>query len=160
MTTLFRIAMMASAALGLGLSPMQRAEAHGVESSLRYLDGQLQLTSSFSTGEPVEGAVVRLMQADGTPGEELGRIDAEGQLTMTLPALADGLVDLQVDGGPGHRDYLTLPLNQGQVNLDEVVVNPRTRNDLNWAMAPALLGMVGLMVKVRGLQQQRRSSHG
>ena len=98
MTSLFRIAVMASAALGLGLSPMQRAEAHGVESSLRYLDGQLQLTSSFSTGEPVEGAVVRLMQADGTPGEELGRIDAEGQLTMTLPALADGLVDLHSFG--------------------------------------------------------------
>ena len=79
---------------------------------------------------------------------------------MTLPALADGLVDLQVDGGLGHRDYLTLPLNQGQVNLDEVVVSPRKRNVLNWAMAPALVGMVGLMVKVRGLRRQRRSSHG
>ena len=113
-----RFALMATTALGLALTQPLQAEAHGVESSLRYLDGQLELTSSFSTGEPVEGAVVRILKADGTPGEELGRIDAGGRLQMTLPELADGLVDLQVDGGPGHRDYLTLPLQQGRVNLD------------------------------------------
>ena len=116
-----RFALMATTALGLALTQPLQAEAHGVESSLRYLDGQLELTSSFSTGEPVEGAVVRILKADGTPGEELGRIDAGGRLQMTLPDLGDGLVDLQVDGGPGHRDYLTLPLQQGQVNLDEVM---------------------------------------
>ena len=126
MSVRFRFALMLTAALGMALTHSSQAEAHGVESSLRYLDGQLELTSSFSTGEPVEGAVVRLLQADGTAGEELGRIDAEGRLKMTLPALSDGLVDLQVDGGPGHRDYLTLPLQQGRVNLDEVVINPGT----------------------------------
>ena len=125
-----------------------------MESSLRYLDGQLELTSSFSTGEPVKGAVVRLLQADGTPGEELGRIDAKGRLQMTLPELGDGLVDLQVDGGPGHRDYLTLPLQQGRVNLEEVVMDPGSRNTLNWAMAPALVGVVGLMARVRSLRQR------
>ena len=150
-----RFALMATTALGLALTQPMQAEAHGVESSLRYLDGQLELTSSFSTGEPVEGAVVRLLQADGTPGEELGRIDSDGRLQMTLPELSDGLVDLQVDGGPGHRDYLTLPLQQGRVNLDEVVMSPGGRNVLDWAMAPALVGMVGLMVRVRCLRQQR-----
>ena len=145
-----RFALMASTALGLALMQPMQAEAHGVESSLRYLDGQLELSSSFSTGEPVEGAVVRLLKADGTPGEELGRMDAEGRLQMTLPELGDGLVDLQVDGGPGHRDYLTLPLQQGRVNLEEVVMNPGSRNFLDWVFAPALVGLLGLMVKVRG----------
>ena len=42
-----------------------------MESTLRYLDGQLELNSSFSTGEPVEGAVVRLLEADGSAGAEL-----------------------------------------------------------------------------------------
>lgn len=149
-----RIALMATALLGLALTQPLKTEAHGVESSLRYLEGQLELTSSFSTGEPVEGAVVRLLQADGTPGKELGRIDAEGKLEVTLPELADGLVDLQVDGGPGHRDYLTLPLQQGQVNLDEVVTGPGGRDNLNWAMAPALVGIVGLMVRVRGIRSR------
>ena len=149
-----RIALMATALLGLALTQPLKTEAHGVESSLRYLEGQLELTSSFSTGEPVEGAVVRLLQADGTPGKELGRIDADGKLEVTLPELADGLVDLQVDGGPGHRDYLTLPLQQGQVNLDEVVMGPGGRDNLNWAMAPALVGIVGLMVRVRGIRSR------
>ena len=155
MAVRFRFALMLTAALGMALTHSSQAEAHGVESSLRYLDGQLELTSSFSTGEPVEGAVVRLLQADGTAGEELGRIDAEGRLKMTLPELSDGLVDLQVDGGPGHRDYLTLPLQQGRVNLDEVVINPGAGITPNWTLAPALVGMVGLMVRVRSLRQQR-----
>ena len=155
MAVRFRFALMLTAALGMALTHSSQAEAHGVESSLRYLDGQLELTSSFSTGEPVEGAVVRLLQADGTAGEELGRIDAEGRLKMTLPALSDGLVDLQVDGGPGHRDYLTLPLQQGRVNLDEVVINPGAGITPKWTLAPALVGMVGLMVRVRSLRQQR-----
>ncbi len=155
MTFPSRLALMASAALGLAVLQPDQAGAHGVESSLRYLDGQLELTSSFSTGEPVQGAVVRLLQADGTPGKELGRIDEEGRLQVTLPELSDGLVDLQVDGGPGHRDYLTLPLQKGRVNLDEVVINPGSGEGLNWALAPALVGMVGVMVRVRSRRQQR-----
>ncbi len=133
-----------------GVLHQPSADAHGVESSLRYLDGQLELTSSFSTGEPVEGAVVRLLQADGSAGEELGTIDADGRLQLQLSALEDGLVDLQVDGGPGHRDYLTLPLQQGVVNLDEVVETPKPLPWIAWLSAPALLGLVRTMAKVRG----------
>ena len=67
---------------------------------------------------------------------------------MNLPDLSDGQVDLQVDGGPGHRDYLTLPLEQGRVNLDDVVRAPLPF-DAPWAVAPAMVGTVGLMVRVR-----------
>lgn len=155
MAVRFSVALIAIATLGLSVSHSQRAEAHGVESSLRYLNGQLELTSNFSTGEPVEGAIVRLLQDDGSPGEELGRIDNEGRLQMTLPALNDGLVDLQVDGGPGHRDYLTLPLQKGRVKVNDVVQSPDAREFFDWAMAPALFGMVGAIVRVRSLRQQR-----
>ena len=139
-------------AIGLGFMAGQQAQAHGIESSLRYLNGQLELSTSFSTGEPVEGATVRLLNADGTPGDELGEIGANGQLVLTLPNLVEGVLDLQVDGGPGHRDYLELPIRQGSVLLDEVV---QTQNQFTalpafaWLGAPALLGLVGLMVKVR-----------
>ena len=139
-------------ALGLGFMAGQQAQAHGIESSLRYLDGQLELSTSFSTGEPVEGATVRLLNADGTPGDELGEIGANGQLVLTLPNLIEGVLDLQVDGGPGHRDYLELPIRQGSVLLDEVVQMPNQRPSLPhlaWLGAPALLGLVSLMVKVR-----------
>ncbi len=113
------------------------ARAHQIESALRYLDGDLQLSSSFSNGEPTQGAVVRLLNADGTPGQELGRTDAEGRLSLDLSTVVNGTVDLQVDGGPGHRDYLELPVQDGEVNLNEVVVFPFS------------LVLVGLLVSVR-----------
>ena len=113
------------------------AKAHQMESALHYLDGDLQLSSSFSNGEPTQGAVVRLLNADGSPGQELGRTDAGGRLSLDLSSLDNGTVDLQVDGGPGHRDYLELPVHDGEVNLNEVVVFPFS------------LVMVGLLVSVR-----------
>ena len=113
------------------------AKAHQIESSLHYLDGDLQLSSSFSNGEPTQGAIVRLLNADGTPGQELGRTDAEGRLSLDLSRVGNGTVDLQVDGGPGHRDYLELPVQDGEVNLNEVV------------MFPFSIVMVGLLVSVR-----------
>ena len=115
------------------------AKAHQIESALQYLDGNLQLSSSFSNGEPTQGAVVRLLNADGTPGQELGRTDAQGRLSLDLSSVGNGTVDLQVDGGPGHRDYLELPVRYGEVNLNEVV------------MFPFSLVMVGLLVSVRRL---------
>ena len=113
------------------------AKAHQIESALQYLDGDLQLSSNFSNGEPTQGAVVRLLNADGTPGKELGRTDADGRLNLDLSKVDNGTVDLQVDGGPGHRDYLELPVHDGEVNLNEVVVFPFS------------LVMVGLLVSVR-----------
>ncbi|MAI96200.1 MAG: hypothetical protein CMN95_05730 [Synechococcus sp. MED650] len=121
----------------LGSSLSLPASAHQIESALQYLDGHLELSSSFSNGEPTEGAVVRLLEADGTPGKELGRTDAEGRLTLDLSGLQNGVVDLQVDGGPGHRDYLELPVQDGAVNLNEVVA------------VPLSLFLVGLLVSVR-----------
>ncbi len=152
MTVFSRSLLVACAALGLGLTSSHPAQAHGIESSIRYLDGQLELISSFSTGEPVEGAAVRLLNQDGSPGDELGRIGANGQLTLTLPPIVEGVLDLQVDGGPGHRDYLELPISQGSVVLEEVVKTRhlrRTVPGLAWLGAPAVLGLVSLMVKVR-----------
>ena len=116
---------------------MAPAKAHQIESALQYLDGDLQLSSSFSNGEPTQGAVVRLLNADGTPGQELGRTDADGRLSLDLSSVGNGTVDLQVDGGPGHRDYLELPVQDGEVDLNEVV------------MFPFSLVMVGLLVSVR-----------
>ena len=113
------------------------AKAHQIESALHYLDGDLKLSSSFSNGEPTQGAVVRLLNADGTPGQELGRTDADGRLSLDLSTVGNGTVDLQVDGGPGHRDYLELPVHDGTVNVNEVV------------MLPFSLVLVGLLVSVR-----------
>ena len=118
---------------GLGAIPVQ---AHQIESALHYLNGELELSSSFSNGEPTQGAVVRLLNADGSAGQELGRTDRAGRLTLHLDTVPDGVVDLQIDGGPGHRDYLEMPVQAGQVKLDEVV------------SLPLSLVLVGLLVSV------------
>ena len=118
---------------GLGEIP---AQAHQIESALHYLNGELELSSSFSNGEPTKGAVVRLLNADGSAGQELGRTDQAGRLTLHLDSVRDGVVDLQIDGGPGHRDYLEMPVQAGQVKLDEVV------------SLPVSLVLLGLLVSV------------
>lgn len=128
----------------------QPARAHSIQSTLNYLDGSLELNSSFSTGTPAEGAMVRILKADGTPGQELGRMDAEGKLTLTLPPMHEGMIDLQVDGGPGHRDYLALPIRAGQVQLDEVVQeHHRPLGIMHFALtgAPLMLGCSGLFLR-------------
>ena len=118
---------------GLGGIPVQ---AHQIESALNYLNGELELSSSYSNGQPTQGAVVRLLNADGSAGQELGRTDQSGRLTLDLDTVEDGIVDLQIDGGPGHRDYLEMPVQAGQVKLDEVV------------SLPLSLVLVGLLVSV------------
>ena len=121
------------------LSPvtLMPVQAHQIESALSYLDGTLELSSSFSNGEPTKGAVVRLLNADGSAGTELGRTDASGKLKLDLSGVDDGVVDLQVDGGPGHRDYLEMRVNVGEVNPEAVV------------SLPVSLVLIGLLVSVR-----------
>ena len=121
------------------LSPvtLMPVQAHQIESALSYLDGTLELSSNFSNGEPTKGAVVRLLNADGSAGTELGRTDASGKLKLDLSGVDDGVVDLQVDGGPGHRDYLEMRVNDGEVNPEAVV------------SLPVGLVLIGLLVSVR-----------
>jgi nickel transport protein len=89
------------------------SRAHGIQSNLEILDNlsasRLRLDASFSTGEPVTAATVRLVAPDGSGAIDLGRTDNTGQLTFAVPKQARAGWELQVDGGPGHRDYLELP---------------------------------------------------
>ena len=138
-------------ALAILLSPAA-AQAHGIESSLTRLqslsDG-LMLQSQFSNGEPTSDAVVRLVAPDGQ-AVELGRTNAEGQLSFALPKQANGDWELQVDGGPGHRDYLEMPVQQGQAQLDRISQRPPQHNPLAW------LSALGATAMLLGLQRIRR----
>ena len=120
MAFLWRSLMVGTASCALAVGLPMAGHAHAIESTINYLDGELQLHSSFSTGDAAAGATVRLLQADGSPGEELGQMDANGVLSLTLPALQQGVLDVQIDGGPGHRDYLSLPMREGVVQIDAV----------------------------------------
>lgn len=90
------------------------AGAHGIQSSLERLghltaNSPYQLETRFSSGQPAMDASVRMVSPDGTAAVELGHTNAEGQLTFNLPAQARADWEVQVDAGPGHRDYIELP---------------------------------------------------
>jgi nickel transport protein len=136
--------------LALLLSPAA-AQAHGIESSvtrLQSLNDSLVLQSHFSNGQPTSDALVRLVAPDGR-SLELGRTDAAGQLSFALPKQANGSWELQVDGGPGHRDYLEMPVQAGQAQLDRISEHHHP-NPLLWLTA---LGATAMLL---GLQRIRR----
>lgn len=99
--------------LGVAAAALSQAPAlgHSIESSLERvssLTDQLVLESRFGNGQPAADAVVRLIPPGGQP-IELGRTDALGQLRFQVPQDATAHWEVQVDQGPGHRDYLELP---------------------------------------------------
>jgi nickel transport protein len=83
------------------------------------------------------------------PGGEpipVGRTNSKGQLSFALPRDAHGEWDVNVDGGPGHRDYLSLPINRGQADLNRISdgLQPPPPDRLSaWLIAWPLVGAVG-----------------
>jgi nickel transport protein len=160
---------------GLALTP-GTARAHGIESNLERLGGlsagldfsrtasgsrapttRLQLESHFSNGLPASEAAVRLVPPDGGTPIELGRTDTQGQLTFALPARAGRDWEIQVDAGPGHRDYLELP------GTDQTPGAPQARTFLpraamlasRWHVLSPLV-MIGLIGGIGGFRLWRR----
>jgi nickel transport protein len=134
------------------------AHSHAIESSLERLSAlndKLLLESRFGNGEPASDAVVRLVPPGGQP-VEVGRTDGQGRLSFTLPSQASADWEVQVDGGPGHRDYLELPAGSGPAA--RVQGEPRLpllagRSPL---VAVGLLGLGGLGLGLGSLQLLRR----
>lgn len=139
-------ALMPCLLLSSGLVP-QRAQAHAIESSLERLsqlsgslDAPYALESRFGTGEPASDAVVRLVPPAGPP-VEVGRTDAQGRLRFQLPSQVDADWTLQVDGGPGHRDYLELPAGPGPAATRR---SAPVGAPLDLGLGAALVGLWGL----------------
>ncbi|MEB3172536.1 MAG: hypothetical protein VKL97_01595 [Cyanobacteriota bacterium] len=129
------------------------ALAHALDSSLERIAGlnsTLELQSRFSTGMPAAGAQVSLIAPDGT-AVALGSTDAQGQLRFEVPAAADASWEVKVDQGPGHRDYLELPLEAAATTgpqLGQSLLRSLSRPDLLASGGGAAL-LVGLWVVLR-----------
>ncbi|MCT0217787.1 hypothetical protein KQ304_02060 [Synechococcus sp. CS-1329] len=149
--------------VGMAAAP-GRVEAHAIESSLDRLESLregLMLESHFSNGEPVKGAMVRLVPPDGGQPVEVGQMSDEGRLSFSMPKGANGDWELQVDAGPGHRDFLEVPTQAGQAQLDRVSSADRIQNPSLFSVRQrgSLLligGITGLGALVGGLAVQRR----
>jgi nickel transport protein len=147
-----RAAPLVCRATGFGVAALLLASAgpahsHAIESSLERLSSltdQLVLDSRFGNGEPAADAVVRLIPPGGTP-IEVGRTDASGQLRFRLPQNATAAWEVQVDQGPGHRDYLELPTAEASPSSLPAQARARFGSaSPGWAdagLAPLLLGL-------------------
>jgi len=153
-------ALVGSAAL-LGTAP--RAEAHAIESSITRvasLNNGLMVHSQFSSGLPTVDAKVSLI-APGGQAIELGRTNGAGQLSFALPKGASGDWELQVDGGPGHRDYLTMPVQAGKAQLERLSERelPGLSGSLASLLHPGVLalgGLCGVAGVLIGMDRRRR----
>ena len=146
--------------------------AHAIESSLERLTSlneslgrsaaapgpdTLRLESQFSGGQPASDAAVRIVPPDGGTPIELGRTGADGRIVFTLPPEASNQWEVQVDAGPGHRDYLELPeavaTPAGPARVSRSLPYPRLEV---WAYLPPLgvLAVAGLA----GMLRLRRPS--
>jgi nickel transport protein len=128
----------------------------------------IAIQSRFSSGVPAADAAVRLLPSDGGKPIELGRTDAEGRFRFRLPSDAGEDWEVQVDAGPGHRDYLELvpTATPPAMGITPGRAMNRVRHDLlgslpgsqRSAVAPwVLLGSLGTL-GLGGLLRQRRRS--
>ena len=134
---------------GLALLMPSRGLAHAVQTDVSSLlpSGAINLRTSFSSGEPLAHAPVRLESHDGSRRISLGETDADGRFAGELPALDSEAWDVVIDGGIGHRDYLGLdeswPSNEALMGLLH-----------NGGLLGATLALTGL--SLRHGQRQRR----
>jgi nickel transport protein len=147
-----RLALLAGGC-GLVLLCAPGARAHGIESTLERLgsltsSSPYQLESRFSSGVPARDAAVRMVSPDGVASVDLGHTNAEGQLTFRLPAQARADWEVQVDAGPGHRDYVELPSSApATLHSDSALSHPALARSLRSLGVVALLGtMAGLLL--------------
>jgi len=141
----------AGCSLALLLAPA--AGAHGIESTLERLgrltaNSPYQLETRFSSGVPAQDAAVRMVSPTGDASVELGHTNAQGQLTFTLPAQARADWEVQVDAGPGHRDYVELPATApDSLHSQAAPASHALARTLRSLGAVALLGaMAGLLL--------------
>ena len=131
------------------MSSAGSAHAHAIQTNLEAFRNNhvLLLESTFGNGQPAQAALVSLVPPGGQP-IPVGRTNSKGQLSFALPSDAQGEWDVQVDGGPGHRDYLSLPINNGQADLNRISDGHRpnpTKGLIasNLASAWILVGAIG-----------------
>ena len=148
-----RLPLLAGACL-LVLGFASVARAHGVQSTLERLgslttSAPLQLESRFSSGLPARDAAVRIVSPTGDVAVELGHTNAEGHLTFALPPQARPDWEVQVDAGPGHRDYIELPGSTPAALHGEAPLSPHSlARSFRSLGAVALLGtMAGILLK-------------
>ncbi len=108
-------------ALLTALAIPTQALAHSVETNyLVDINKQLELETVFSTGEPLQGATVRVYAPGNsqTPWLE-GKTDENGKFTFKPDSKIPGDWEVSIKD-QGHADILTVPVDDKGVEVDEI----------------------------------------
>lgn len=110
--------------LSLTLLPMP-ALAHSVQTDYRIVSDALEIQSTFSTGEALEGAPVTIYAPNDSTSPWLqGTTDQQGTFSFQPDPKLVGEWSVEIGGGDDHGDMLTVPVSNRGVELDAISQNP------------------------------------
>lgn len=98
-----------------------QALAHQVE-TFYFMKDQLEFQSTFSTGEPFVGATVEIY-APNNPDEPWMTLttDEEGRFAFMPDESIPGAWEISIEQ-EGHADYWTVPVGNGEIIFDGIVL--------------------------------------
>jgi nickel transport protein len=126
--------------------------AHSVQTDyLLNVQKDLEITSTFSTEEPLQNAKVQVF-APGNPTQPWaeGKTDAQGRFIFEPDKTLPGEWEVRIGEG-GHMDILTVPVGQEGVNVEEISNLPRQLSPKLLLVGAACLsgGLITLFLRSR-----------
>lgn len=149
------IAMLAIA----GFAP--KALAHMIETDFSLLGQELEFTSTFSTGEPVQEAQVTIYSPENPdePWIEL-TTDETGSFSFAPDESIPGDWEIRIEQGIGHGDLWTVPVTQTGVDYNSIsngTLEQPTYVAFNHPLALAGMGVLGFGTFLGGLAYATRN---
>lgn len=101
-----------------------QAFAHSVQTDYRMVAESLEIQSTFSTGEAMEGAMVEVYAPnDPTHPWLQGTTDQDGKFLFLPDRTIAGEWSIKI-GANDHGDELAVPVNEQGVEIDEISARP------------------------------------
>ncbi|MEM8501917.1 MAG: carboxypeptidase regulatory-like domain-containing protein [Cyanobacteria bacterium P01_D01_bin.1] len=158
---LSRKVLLIAAVAGLAIAPTQ-AMAHQVQTNY-VLDSQasgessdrLQLRTTFSNGQPLKGAKVKVYAPDQPYRvHAVGKTDSRGRFTFVpdQPISGDWEIDIKKEG---HQDIVTVPVTKGDIDLGlmaQTGLEQIENTDIHYASSPwMVVGGVAIAAACLGM---------
>lgn len=125
-----------------------KALAHAVETNYILNGPGLEFQSTYSTGEPLQGATVQIF-APSNPDKPWMEItaDNEGKFAFTPDASIPGDWEVVIRK-EGHDDIWTVPVDKQGIEFDQI--GQGSHSDIHYASAPLAMVGVAAMAAVAG----------
>ncbi|MEL6222949.1 MAG: carboxypeptidase regulatory-like domain-containing protein [Cyanobacteria bacterium J06627_8] len=138
-----------------------RAFAHMIETDFSLFGEELEFTSTFSSGEPVEEAQVTIYSPEN-PDEPWAELttDEDGRFSFVPDEAVAGDWEIRIEQGIGHTDLWTVPVNEIGVDYDNISSGIQDEPTYIASLDPyalAAAGVLGLGAFLGGLLYTTRN---